>query len=294
MYRRPDWGIEGQDWPNRSASRFVDAGGLRWHVQRMGQGPTLLLVHGTGSATHSWRDLAPRLAERFSLVAPDLPGHGFTEGPRSPKGLSLPGMAGSLAALIDALGTRPDLVVGHSAGAAISARLCLDQRLAPQALISLNGALLPLHGFASAWFAPAARLFVSNPLLIRVFARRARAPNAVERLFASTGSALDPAGIRYYQRLIATPGHVASTLGMMANWDLQPLKRELPRLAVPLILVSAEHDGAIRPADARKVAAMVPGSEHITLDGLGHLAHEEDPARVAELIVRIADRTLGG
>lgn len=292
MYRRPDWERDGRDWPNRTASRFVDAGGLRWHVQQMGQGPTLLLVHGTGSATHSWRDLAPRLAERFALIAPDLPGHGFTDSPRNPKGLSLPGMAGSLAALIDRLGIRPDLVVGHSAGAAIAARLCLDDRLSPRALISLNGALLPLHGFASAWFAPAARLFAANPLLIRLFARRARTPNTVEQLFASTGSVLDPAGIRYYQRLIATPSHVAATLGMMANWDLRPLQRDLPRLATPLILVSAERDGAIRPADARRVAALVPGSELLPLDGLGHLAHEEDPERVAALIERVGAHRL--
>ena len=289
-YRAPDWEREGLDWPNREASRFVQAGGLRWHVQRMGQGPVLLLVHGTGSATHSWRDLAPRLAERFTVVAPDLPGHGFTQSPPKAAGLSLPGMAGGLAALLDALGTKPDLAVGHSAGAAILARLCLDGAIAPRALVSLNGALLPLRGLAAHWFAPAARLFVSNPLLIRVFAWRAQAPDSVERLFATTGSNLEADGLKLYRRLISTPSHVASTLGMMANWDLMPLKRDLPGLRTPLILVSAERDGTIGPADARKVSALVPGSEVVALPEVGHLAHEERPDRVAELIGRIADR----
>ena len=59
----------------------VAAGGLRWHVQVAGDGPVLLLLHGTGAATHSWRDLLPLLAERFTVVAPDLPGHGRSDGP---------------------------------------------------------------------------------------------------------------------------------------------------------------------------------------------------------------------
>ena len=71
---KPDWESDGRDWPNRDASRFVEAGGLTWHVQLMGQGPVLLLLHGTGAATHSWRDLAPLLAERFTVYAPEHPG----------------------------------------------------------------------------------------------------------------------------------------------------------------------------------------------------------------------------
>ena len=87
-----DFARDGADWPNREASRFVEAGGLSWHVQVMGQGPDLLLLHGTGGATHSWRGLAPLLAQHFRVVAPDLPGHGFTTARRAPD-LSLPGMA---------------------------------------------------------------------------------------------------------------------------------------------------------------------------------------------------------
>jgi magnesium chelatase accessory protein len=293
MYRAPDWESEGRDWPNRASSRFVQASGLDWHVQQMGQGPVLLLVHGTGSATHSWRDLAPLLAARFTVVAPDLPGHGFTESPDA-QGLSLPGMALRLAALLDTMQIQPALAVGHSAGAAIVARLCLDGRIAPRAMVSLNGALQPLHGMDAHWYAPAARLFASNPLLIRIFAWRAQSPDAVGQLFATTGSVLEPEGLRLYQQLISTPSHVAATLGMMANWDLVALKRDLPGLATPLILVAAERDGTIRPSEAIGVSALVPGSEVVTLSGVGHLAHEETPDRVADLIGTIADRYLEG
>ena len=85
----------GAGWPNRDASRTVRAAGLDWHVQVAGAGPVLLLAHGTGAATHSWRGMVPLLARHFTVVAPDLPGHGFTQAPANAR-MSLPGMAAAL------------------------------------------------------------------------------------------------------------------------------------------------------------------------------------------------------
>ena len=108
---------DGRDWPNTDASQMVEEGGLRWDVQRMGAGPKMLLVHGTGASTHSWRALAPLLATRFDILAPDLPGHGFSDSLRS--GVpSLPAMSKALHQMLEALDFQPDIVVGHSAGAA--------------------------------------------------------------------------------------------------------------------------------------------------------------------------------
>ena len=104
--RAPSWERDGRDWPNRAFSRFVEAGGLRWHVQVMGQGPVALLLHGTGASTHSFRDLAPLLARQFTVVAPDLPGHGFTAVPSSQEGYTLPGVSAGIGALLDVLGLR--------------------------------------------------------------------------------------------------------------------------------------------------------------------------------------------
>lgn len=284
-YPALDWQRDGRSWPHRAASRFVEAGGLRWHVQRFGAGgEPLLLVHGTGAATHSWRGLAPLLAERFEVLAMDLPGHGFTSTPVAPK-LSLPGMADALATLLDTLHARPAVAVGHSAGAAILARMCLDGAIAPRLLVGLNGALLPLRGIAGRTFLPLARLLVMNPLTPRLFARRARSDAFVRRLLDGTGSRLDETGRALYGRLAASPGHAYGALAMMANWDLEPLARDLPALGTPLLLVSAGNDRTIAPAEGARVAALLPDAPHIVLPGLGHLAHEEDPQRVAALIL---------
>jgi magnesium chelatase accessory protein len=278
-------------WPHRAASRFVDAGGLRWHLQEFGprddpDAPVALLLHGTGASVHSWRGLAPLLATRWRVVAPDLPGHAYTSRP-PPGGLSLDGMAQALAALLAALGLRPQWLVGHSAGAAIAARLCLDGAAAPQALVSLNGAWFPPGGSGGWWYAPMAKLLALNPLVPHLAAWHAGNERVLRRLIAGTGSRLDDEGVRQYRQLLRDPRHVGAVLAMMAAWDLPPLLRELPRLAVPLHLVACAHDRAVPPALAGRVQALVPKARVHRLPALGHLAHEEDPAAVARLLATL-------
>jgi magnesium chelatase accessory protein len=282
-----DWQTDGRDWPNRAASRFVVAGGLNWHVQVMGAGPALLLLHGTGASTHSWRDLAPMLAGHFTVIAPDLPGHGFTRTSGNDR-LSLPAMAGAVEALLKQLDLSPVLVVGHSAGVAIGMRMVLDKTIAPKSLISLNGALLPFRGIAAQLFPSLAKLLVLNPLVPRFFAWRAESASSIETLLTGTGSRLDARGIDLYQRLFSNRAHVAATLAMMANWDLEPLGRAFRKLDLPVVLVVGTRDKAVPPSDAAEVARRLPHARIETLNGVGHLAHEEKPEQVAGLIFSVA------
>jgi magnesium chelatase accessory protein len=295
------WESDGANWPHRARSRFVAAAGLRWHVQRFPgpapDAPCLLLLHGTGASTHSWRDLAPLLAQRFEVIAPDLPGHAFTglppQGVGSPQ-LTLPGMARALRDLLQALQRQPSWVIGHSAGAAIAVRMCLDGLIAPQRLAGLNAALLPLGGLAGPLFSPVAKLMAAAPLVSKLFAWHARDPNVLQRLLASTGSSLDPIGTALYQRLVSSPAHAQGALGMMANWDLPALAAGLPRLAVALDLLVGTRDRTIPPTQAEQVMDRLSRTARgglIRLDGLGHLAHEEDPARVAALLLNTVTPT---
>ena len=275
------------DWPNSQASAMVAAGGLRWHVQRMGAGPKLLLIHGTGASTHSWRALAPMLAARFDLLAPDLPGHGFSEPLRSGEA-SLPAMSKALRQLLGAMEFQPDVVVGHSAGAAILARMCLDGLIAPKLLVSLNGAFLPFEGLAGHLFPPLARLLFLNPIAPRLFAWSADR-TTVTRLLRGMGSTIEPAGIDQYVRLFSDKTHVAGVLAMLANWSLDQLQRDLGKLATPLALIAGAQDKAVPPETARRIQARLPKARIERLRGLGHLAHEENPALLAALIRRLAE-----
>lgn len=288
MTDRPVWERDGRDWPNREASRFVRAAGLRWHVQVMGQGPALLLAHGTAATTHSWRALAPLLATRFTVVAPDLPGHGFTEAPPAVS-LTVPGMACALAELLDTLDLRPALAAGHSAGAAVLLRMCLDGRMAPRAVVSLNGALMPFGRSQSDFFSRMARLLAGLPFIPSLFAWRAQNRAVAERLLRDTGSSIDARGVELYARMFRHAGHLRSALHMMANWDLHPLLRDLPRLGPALILIVGTADRAVPPSDSERLRQILPAARILRLPGLGHLAHEERPQQVAELILGLSE-----
>ena len=120
MRQRLDFATDGAHWPHRELSRFVTAAGLRWHVQHAPHpdpaAPTVLLLHGTGASTHSWRVLIPLLQPQVAVLALDLPGHGFSAMPQGDavaELCSLPGMARGVAALLQTLGIAPATVVGH-------------------------------------------------------------------------------------------------------------------------------------------------------------------------------------
>lgn len=287
MTTRLDFARDGKDWPHRDASRFLLAGGVRFHVQVMGAGPVLLLLHGTGASTHSWRGLLPLLAEHYTIVAPDLPGHGFSDY-LGMNGLSIAGMAASIEVLLRRLGLEPDLAVGHSAGAAILVRMALDRQISPERIISLNGALVPFGGLIGQFFSPVARMLATLPLMSTMFARRARDPQVIREILKQTGSKLDPEGVALYSRLAGNTEHVTAALGMMANWDLQTLERDMKHLQTPLALVTGLRDAMVRPSEARDVAARVPSAFVVPIAGLGHLAHEEAPDRIAAMIRTLA------
>ena len=284
MSRTAFWERERRSWPNHEASRFVRAAGIRWHVQQAGSGPAVLLVHGTGASAHSWRDLLPILAARHTVIAVDLPGHAFTEAVPASR-YSLSGMGGALAELLAEIGQTPALCVGHSAGAALLCRMALDGLLAPERIVSVNGAFLPLGGAASVLFAPIAKLFAGSPWMSRMIAHRAGEPASVARLIAGTGSTLDARGVDLYARLVREPSHVAGALGIMANWNLLSLERDLKGLRTPLTLIAAEHDLAVPPQQAERLRARLERATLVRVPRLGHLAHEEAPGRFAELVL---------
>ena len=300
MTPRLNWESDGIRWPHRQHSRFVQAAGLRWHVQQfesaLSGAPTVLLLHGTGASTHSWRGLIPLLAPHFKLLSLDLPGHAFTDMPLGGSNslqMSLPGMAKAIGELLDTLGAKPALVVGHSAGVAIAVRMALDGNASPERILSINGALQPLGGLAGQVFLPVAKLMSALPFVPSLFSWQAAQPSVLQKLMDSTGSKLDAEGMALYGQLVSNPGHAAGALGMMANWDLPQLAIDLPRLKTPLSLMVGSNDHTVPPRQAARLVALWPAAsaapqpQLTTLPGLGHLAHEERPDLVASHILKL-------
>ena len=283
----PDWPRLGADWPNRTASQFLQAGDVRWHLQRMGRGPIVLLLHGAGGATHSWRDLLPLLAERFDVIAPDLPGHGFSR-PASPRQLSLPGMTAAVSALMGALDSAPSMIVGHSAGAAIAINSALDGLLSPRRIVGLNPALKPFGGVAGVVFPPLAKVLALNPVTPWIFSSVASTGRSAQRLIEGTGSRIDARGMEIYERLLGRPSHVGNALSMMALWDLNPLLARIGTLTTSTHLIVGTGDRTISPREALDLAAQYDVITVEEIDGLGHLMHEEAPDLIARRIAAMA------
>ncbi|AUX70540.1 alpha/beta hydrolase [Porphyrobacter sp. HT-58-2] len=274
-----DWHREGLIWPHREASAFVQVGNRRWHVQTMGSGPPLLLLHGTGASVHSWRGLMPLLAQTHTVIAPDLPRHAFTTG-HDAYAMSLPAMAQEIARLLDALEARPAAIIGHSAGAAIALQLALDHAYQGP-IIGLNAALRPFPGALAQIFPALAKTLFVNPLVPRIFTGSIDLVGGAERfLWRSTHSRIDAAGLACYRTLLKHPGHAGGALAMMANWDLPTLRTRMGEARNPVLLIHGTHDPAIPPDWARDAQSWLPDARLELLPGLGHLAHEEAPEAV--------------
>ncbi|MBM7070013.1 alpha/beta fold hydrolase BchO [Actibacterium sp. 188UL27-1] len=277
-----DWEAYAAVWPNASFSQFVPSRPHRWHVQTMGEGPTVLLLHGAGGATHSWRDLMPLLAQKMRVVAPDLPGHAFTKLGALQRS-SLPLMARDVAGLLTKLEVTPDIIIGHSAGCALGLQMLDLLPDPPKAVVGINPALDNFKGVAGWLFPAMAKALALNPLVAPAFARMTRNGSA-ENLIASTGSTLDPVGLALYRAAIGETRHVDGTLTMMAQWKLDGLRQRLPHIAVPSLFIVGDNDQAVPPATADQAALRMPKAQVMHLPRLGHLAHEEAPADFAEII----------
>ena len=240
------------------------------------------MIHGAGGATQSWRGLFPILAQKFHVVAVDLPGQGFTQAGSSTR-FGLDETAADLLELIGALKVTPSLVVGHSAGVPIAMRL-VEKGLDPKwGVVGINAALANFKGVAGWLFPILAKTLATTPLSAALFTATAT-PSSIANLIKGTGSELDAVGQDLYLQLARDKTHVQSTLTMMAQWSLDDLLERLPGYSGRLILAVGERDQAVPPATSVRVSRIIRHSQLINLKGLGHLAHEEDPKTFAKLI----------
>ena len=271
------------DWPLAESSERCHAGGVEWHFQRIGSGPPLLLLHGTGASAHSWAPVAQRLMADFECLIPDLPGHGFSS-PLAQSTVSLPAVGGALQALLDALDYQPALIAGHSAGSAIAVQMALNAPSPPAHLLSVNGAFLPFGSLAAPWFSKAAGWLARAHFLQLTTALHGYFRRPVRKLLEETGSLPNDAMISTYQVLLRRPEHIRGTLHMMAGWDLEPLTSQLVNLHTPIDLVVCLNDKTVAPRQSVHLAERVSTSQIIEIPKLGHFGHEEDPETFAALI----------
>lgn len=256
-----------------------------WHVLQQGAGPMeIVLIHGTGASVASWKPLIPHLTPLGRVTAVDLPGHGKTRlGVRLRS--SLETMAEDLAALLSKEGVAPDLILGHSAGAAIAMRLLRHLQKTPK-IVGMNPALRPFGGAAGFMFPAAARMMAITPGMVATLAWQMRSPGAVLPLLRGTGSDIPAGQMNAYARLFRDRAHVEGTLLMLSQWKLDGLLADLPKITAPTLFLTGSNDKMVPPVSAVEAAAQMSNAQVDSLDARGHLVHEEAPGDVVHAIRR--------
>lgn len=278
------------DWPNRAASRAVHGPRHRWHVQDMGHGADVVLLHGAGGSVHSYAQMIPLLAKHVRVFAPDLPGHGYTKrGAQRRSGLQQ--MAEDISALCVQEGVRPTAIIGHSAGGAIA--LMMGQLPAHKnaTIIGINPALSRFEGLAGVMFPAMAKVLATVPFTSRLFSGVSSQPERIKSLMDSTGSKLSAEQIDLYRRLVSREEHVNGTLDMMAQWNLDALINGLMEITNPVHFITGTYDMTVPSRVAEDAAKKIRSAQVTAFERYGHLVHEEIPERVTEVCLKAIPHT---
>jgi pimeloyl-ACP methyl ester carboxylesterase len=271
------------------AGQFVRAGGQLVHVEQAGSGEPVVLLHGFGASTYSWRKVVPALAERYRVVAIDLNGFGYTQRPRSRESYTREGQAKLVMATMDALGIARAHLVGHSYGGGITLYLASrhPERFRSMVLVDSSAPT-----YANDRRSRAAALRPLDALFVRTVALRPRAiRKALLRSFWDD-SKVTPELVRAYFDRVAVEGVGYAFYGLTAPAPPGP-PVELEKIAIPPLVVWGAHDELISPESGRRAAARLPHSEFVLLDGSGHLPMEEEPEALLGALLPFLERHRG-
>jgi pimeloyl-ACP methyl ester carboxylesterase len=277
------------------AAHAVTLHGHRVTYRTAGRGPALLLLHGVTNSSQTWEPVAPALSERFTLIAPDLLGHGDSAAPRGD--YSLGAHASGIRDLLTALGHDHVTVVGHSLGGGVAMQFAYQfpERCERLVLVSSGGLGRDVHLVLRAATLPGADLVL--PLLTgtRVLGvgrgvggllrRVGLAPGGDVDVLARGFASLDNAGSR--QAFLHTVRSVIEPGGQRVSaHDRLQLAALLPTL-----VVWGEQDSIIPLAHGEAAHAAMPGSRLEVFPGAGHMPHDADPERFARVLIDFCDRT---
>ena len=273
----PNW------WPNRSNSEFIKSDNYNWHIQKFGStGKKLLLIHGTGASSHSWYPLIENLNLECEILCLDLPGHGFTRAlARQKKQLMI--IVDQISLLLRNIDFYPNIIMGHSAGAAVAYELAKKIKTKPNT-IAINAAFGQFSGLAGVAFPYFAKIASSTTIPARFLSLLASKEEIVRKLLASTGSIIPELQIKCYQYLFSNTEHVDGTLQLMADWDLGYFLDRLPEETAPIHFLVGDKDTTVPPQISKSWDQSMPNSSLTQFNGLGHLLHEESPSTVSTIL----------
>ncbi len=266
----------------------VDLHGHRAVYRACGSGPPIVLIHGMVNSSKHWRDVALRLGERHTVIAPDLIGHGDSATPRGD--YSLGAHAAAIRDLLVAIGVGPATIVGHSLGGGVAMQYFwqFPERVERLALVS-SGGLGPevspmLRGAALPGASVALRAATSGRTLRGLTAladRLGRAGSAQAAPLRAVIRAIRPLGSGGGRRaFVETLRSVIDVRGQRVS----AVDRLYLLGPVPALIVWGERDRTIPLEHGRAAHEAIPDCRFVTLPRAAHFPHLEDPDGLAEAL----------
>ena len=258
----------------------LSGGTVAW--QRFGDGPPLVLTHGTPSWSYEWRAVVPLLAERHRVYVWDLLGYGDSER-REGQDVSIAAQARYLAELLELWQLDAPRAAGHDIGAAIvlRAHLCEGRRF--DALALVDGVVFnPWNTPTTMHIRRHVDAYRSMPAHVYEEVVRAHLRTAVERPLAP--DVLDA----YLRPWLGADGQAAyfRKLEQIDESQTALLEPRLGELSMPVTVIWGERDGWLDPALGRRLAEAISGAELRVVPGAGHFSMEDDPAPVARFLAQ--------
>jgi pimeloyl-ACP methyl ester carboxylesterase len=271
--------------------------GYRRAFRVAGSGPAILLIHGIGDNSTTWSTVQSKLAQRFTVIAPDLLGHGKSDKPRAD--YSVAAYANGMRDLLSVLDIERVTVVGHSLGGGVAMQFAYQfpQLVERLILIGAGGVTKDVNialRIASVPLGSEALAVLRLPLVLPALQVIGRIGGA---LFGSTGVGRDiPDVLRILEDLPepTASSAFARTLRAVVDWRGQVvtmLDRCYLTESVPVQLIWGSRDSVIPVAHARMAHAAMPGSQLEVFEGSGHFPFHDDPDRFVELVEKFIDAT---
>ncbi len=250
-------------------SRFLDLNGARVHYRDQGQGPALVLLHGTGASLHTWDAWTAVLSPHFRVLRMDLPGFGLT-GPTPTADYSVQAYVGFLESFRQALGLERFALAGNSLGGHIGWAFALAHPDEVTELILVDPA-----GFPIAHPAVVFRL-ARIPLLSRLLTALDPGPMVRRSLRDAYG---DPRRVRpelrqRYRDLALRAGNRGAFVDRAQQTE-PDRTAELPRIKARTLVMWGDQDRLIPPTDADRFVRAIPGAQLVLYPGVGHVPMEE-------------------
>jgi pimeloyl-ACP methyl ester carboxylesterase len=271
--------------------------GYRRAFRVAGTGPAILLIHGIGDNSTTWDTVQSKLAQRFTVIAPDLLGHGKSDKPRAD--YSVAAYANGMRDLLSVLDIEQVTVVGHSLGGGVAMQFAYQfpQLVERLILVGAGGVTKDVNialRIASVPMGSEALALLRLPMVLPALQVIGRVGGA---LFGSTGVGRDlPEVVRILADLPepTASSAFARTLRAVVDWRGQVvtmLDRCYLTESVPVQLIWGSRDSVIPVEHAKMAHSAMPGSQLEVFEGSGHFPFHDDPDRFVELVEKFIDST---